>query len=32
MFTGTDSLCYEIKTDLFKDKESFDNSNYQKKQ
>ena len=33
MFTDTDSLCYEIKTDdvykdLFQDKTSFDNSNY----
>ena len=33
MFTDTDSLCYEIKTDdvykdLFQDKELFDNSNY----
>ena len=37
MFTDTDSLCYEIKTDdvskdLFQDKKSFDNSNYPKKQ
>ena len=36
MFTDTDSLCYEIKTDdvykdSFQDKKSFDNSNYQKK-
>ena len=35
MFTDTDSLCYEIKTDdvykdLFQDKKSFDNSNYPK--
>ena len=35
MFTGTDSLCYEIKTDdvykdLFQDKELFDNSDYPK--
>ena len=34
MFTDTDSLCYEIKTDdvykdLFQDKELFDNSNNQ---
>ena len=33
MFTDTDSLCYEIKTDdvykdLFQDKELFDNSDY----
>ena len=37
MFTDTDSLCYEIKTDdvykdLFQDKKLFDNSNYPKKQ
>ena len=36
MFTDTDSLCYEIKTDdvykdLFQDKKSFENSNYQNK-
>ena len=35
MFTDTDSLCYEIKTDevykdLFQDKELFDNSDYPK--
>ena len=35
MFTNTDSLCYEIKTDdvykdLFQDKELFDNSDYPK--
>ena len=35
MFTDTDSLCYEIKTDdfyedLFKDKEVFDKSDYPK--
>ena len=35
MFTDTDSLCYEIKTDdvykdLFQDKELFDNSDYSK--
>ena len=35
MFTDTDSLCYEIKTDdvykdLFEDKELFDNSDYPK--
>ena len=35
MFTDTDSLCYEIKTDdvykaLFQDIKSFDNSNYPK--
>ena len=35
MFTDTDSLCYEIKTDdvykdLFQDKELFDNSDHQK--
>ena len=35
MFTGTDSLCYEIKTDdvykeLFQDKKLFDYSNYPK--
>ena len=35
MFTDTDSLCYEIKTDdvykdLFQDKKTFDNSNYPK--
>ena len=35
MFTDTDSLCYEIKTDdvyedLLKDKEIFDNSDYPK--
>ena len=35
MFTDTDSLCYELKTDdvykdLFQDKKSFDNSNYPK--
>ena len=35
MFTDTDSLFYEIKTDdvyedLFQDKELFDNSNYLK--
>ena len=37
MFTDTDNLFYEIKTDdvyedLLKDKELFDNSNYPKKQ
>ena len=36
MFTATDSLCYEIKTDdvykdLFQDKELFDNSDYPEK-
>ena len=36
MFTDTDILCYEIKTDdvykdLFQDKELFDNSDYPKK-
>ena len=35
MFTDTDSLCYEIKTDdvykdLFQGKELFDNSDYPK--
>ena len=35
MFTDTDSLCYEIKTDdvykdLFQDEELFDNINYSK--
>ena len=35
MFTDTDSLCYEIKTDdvykdLFQDKKIFDNSDYPK--
>ena len=35
MFTDTDSLCYEIKSDdvykdLFQDKELFDNSDYPK--
>ena len=35
MFTDTDSVCYEIKTediykDLFQDKELFDNSDYPK--
>ena len=35
MFTDTDSLCYEIKTDdvykdLFQDKKLFDNSDYSK--
>ena len=37
MFTDTDSLFYEIKTDdvyndLYQDKELFDNNNYPKKQ
>ena len=35
MFTDTDSICYEIKTDdvykdLFQDKELFENSDYPK--